>query len=536
MIEAARSDPPAFDMIVLDELNIVLRYDYLPIEEVLEVLANRPPDLHVVVTGRNAKEPFDRGGRPGDRDDHGQAPVPRRREGAEGDRVLNHGRRPRPSPMRPGTPVLMLQGTGSDVGKSLLSVGLCRAFARRGLKVRPFKPQNMSNNAAVTADGGEIGRAQALQARACGVAPSVDMNPRAVEAARVRSARKSLFREESLATHGRPSTTASSRPCCRRFWRAFDRLAMGADLVVVEGAGSASEVNLRGRRHRQHGLRRGGRRAGDPGRRHRTGAASSRPSSGTALLLPAPERARLKGYVINRFRGDVSLFGGAVEILRERSGLDSFGIVPFFAGAARLPAEDGMAVDRYATGGDDRPIKVAVPALPRISNFDDLDPAARGAGRDRRHGASGRGHPRRLRSRHPARIQRRPCPTGGAAAGKVRQHRPRCPICGRGGTCWACAAATRCSARTIADPDGIEGPAGDRRGVGTAGGRHRPDRRQAVVEVEGACRLDRQAVRGYEMHVGETSGPATAAPLLDLAGRARRDRAAGRRRSPRTAG
>ena len=168
------------------------------------------------------------------------------------------------------TPALMLQGTGSNVGKSLLVAGLCRAFARRGLSVRPFKPQNMSNNAAVTPDGGEIGRAQALQARACGVAPSVHMNPVLLKPQTEIGAQ--------VIVQGRVFATCAARDYARLkpdlmpyVLESFELLSRDADLVLAEGAGSPAEVNLREHDIAEHGLCRGGGSAGRAGRRHRQG-------------------------------------------------------------------------------------------------------------------------------------------------------------------------------------------------------------------------------------------------------------------------
>jgi adenosylcobyric acid synthase len=270
---------------------------------------------------------------------------------------------------------LMLQGTGSDVGKSILLAGMARAFTRRGLKVQPFKPQNMSNNAAVTADGGEIGRAQALQARACGTPPATDMNP-------------VLLKPQSesgtqIIVEGRVWGAA----CAREYRQlapsllppvlaAFTRLAEAADLVLIEGAGSPAEINLRDGDIANMGFAEA---AGVPvvliGDIERGGVIAQ--LVGTHELLSASEKALLAGYVVNKFRGDIRLFDGGITALGERTGLRCFGVVPYFPAAARLPAEDSLALVRHSPTSrlvEDGRVVIAVPLLPRIANFDDLDP------------------------------------------------------------------------------------------------------------------------------------------------------------------
>ncbi len=240
------------------------------------------------------------------------------------------------------TRALMLQGTGSDVGKSLLVAGLARAFARRGLKVRPFKPQNMSNNAAVTADGGEIGRAQALQARACSVPPVSDMNP-------------VLLKPQSdgmaqLVVDGRVERSVAARDyralaptLLPAVLAAFARLGADADLVLVEGAGSPAEINLRPGDIANMGFAEA---ADVPvaliGDIERGGVIAQ--LVGTHALLSPAERARLAGYIVNKFRGDARLFDGGIAAIGERTGLSCFGVVPYFAAASLLPAEDSMAL------------------------------------------------------------------------------------------------------------------------------------------------------------------------------------------------
>ncbi|MBF0307386.1 MAG: cobyric acid synthase, partial [Alphaproteobacteria bacterium] len=265
----------------------------------------------------------------------------------------------------------MLQGTGSDVGKSLLAAGLCRAFTRRGRRVRPFKPQNMSNNAAVTADGGEIGRAQALQARACGVAPGIDMNPVLLKPQSEMGAQ--------IVVQGKVLGAASARDyhamkpsLMPRVLESFRRLSADADLVIVEGAGSAAEVNLR-----EHDIANMGfAEAADlpvvlVGDIDRGGVIAS--LVGTHALLPQGERARLAGYLINKFRGDPALFEPAIGMIEARTRLPCLGIVPWFPEAARLPAEDAaqLSAGRKAQGAG---LRVAVPVLSRIANWDDFDP------------------------------------------------------------------------------------------------------------------------------------------------------------------
>ncbi len=236
----------------------------------------------------------------------------------------------------------MLQGTGSDVGKSLLVAGLARAFTRRGLRVRPFKPQNMSNNAAVAADGGEIGRAQALQALACGTAALTDMNPVLLKPQSEGGAQ--------IVVGGQVRGSASAAEYRRlapsllpRVLAAFGRLAAAADLVLVEGAGSPAEVNLRAGDIANMGFAEA---ADVPvvlvGDIERGGVIAQ--LVGTYALLSDSERGLLAGYVVNKFRGDVGLFDGGIAAIGERTGLRAFGVVPYFPAAALLPAEDSLAL------------------------------------------------------------------------------------------------------------------------------------------------------------------------------------------------
>jgi adenosylcobyric acid synthase len=412
------------------------------------------------------------------------------------------------------TPALMLQGTGSDVGKSLLVAGLGRALTRRGLKVRPFKPQNMSNNAAVTADGREIGRAQALQARACGVAPSADMNPVLLKPQSERGAQ--------VVVEGRMLATASARDyqalkpsLLPRVLASFERLAADADIVLVEGAGSAAEVNLR---------------AGDIANMGFAGAADLpvvlvgdidrggviAALAGTDALLEPEERARLKGYVINKFRGDPRLFDGALAVLRERTGLDCLGIVPFFDRARDLPAEDGVALDHWTPARGGSGVRIAVPRLPRIANFDDLDPLAAEPGVALDLVPPGRPLPLCdlvLLPGSKATL---------ADLAALREAGWDIDILAhvrRGGSVLGLCAGYQMLGQRIADPQGIEGPPGEAKGLGLLAVETVLTGEKILEETSGVEIASGTPVRGYEMHVGRTGGPGTARPMLRLGGR-----------------
>ncbi|MGZ5961816.1 MAG: cobyric acid synthase, partial [Rhizomicrobium sp.] len=267
---------------------------------------------------------------------------------------------------------IMFQGTGSDVGKSLIVAGLARAYTKRGLRVLPFKPQNMSNNAAVTADGGEIGRAQALQARAAGVPPSVHMNP-------------VLLKPQSqvgaqIVVQGRVYGTAKAaeyqgmKPKMLPFvLDSFARLKREADLILVEGAGSASEVNLRRYDIANMGFARA---ANVPviiiGDIDRGGVIAS--LVGTKAVIDPDDAALVEGFIINKFRGDPSLFIKGKEAIAAATGWPALGLVPYFDESRHLPAEDALALDRPTRRRDGAKLVIAVPILPQIANFDDLDP------------------------------------------------------------------------------------------------------------------------------------------------------------------
>ena len=412
---------------------------------------------------------------------------------------------------------LMIQGTGSEVGKSLLVAGLARAFARRGLNVRPFKPQNMSNNAAVTTDGGEIGRAQALQARACGVSPSVHMNP-------------VLLKPQSeigaqVIVQGKVFATASARDyrglkaqLLPKVLESFTRLGIDADLILVEGAGSPAEINLRCSDIANMGF---ACEAKIPvvivGDIERGGVIAS--LIGTHSLLLPEERRLVSGYIVNKFRGDATLFAPALDEIASRTGMNCFGIVPYFPEARRLPAEDGVVLDSAPwrlkhDAPPSRPIRIAVPRLPRIANFDDLDPLIAEpdvivdfveAGRALPLDADAiiiPGSKATLSDLDFLRVQGWDIDLQAFAR--------------QGGTILGICGGFQMLGNRIADPEGIEGPARESQGLGLLAVDTVLTPHKQLSEVTGAEAETGAAVSGYEMHMGETAGPDCARPLFRL--------------------
>ena len=416
------------------------------------------------------------------------------------------------------TPAIMFQGTGSDVGKSLIVAGLCRAFTRTGLTVRPFKPQNMSNNAAVTADGGEIGRAQALQARACGVAAHTDMNP-------------ILLKPQSdigaqLVIHGKADGTVRARDyhalkprLLPAVMESFSRLSHEADLILVEGAGSPAEINLRAGDVANMGFAEA---ADVPvvliGDIERGGVIAS--LIGTMQLLADSERTRVKGFIVNKFRGDATLFTSGMQEIAARTALTPLGLVPWFADASRLPAEDAAGLDSrdfdLGTAVVERQIRIAVLRLPRIANFDDLDPLAAEAGVRLNLIQSGQAIP------GDCDIVLLPGSKATLAdLAALRAEGWDVDIAAhvrRGGRVIGLCGGYQMLGQRIGDPEGIEGPAGEALGLGLLDIETVLSPTKMLREVHAVDALSQNRVDGYEIHMGRTTGPDTARPLLVLSG------------------
>jgi adenosylcobyric acid synthase len=407
---------------------------------------------------------------------------------------------------------LMFAGTGSDVGKSLIVAGLARAFTRRGLAVRPFKPQNMSNNAAVTDDGGEIGRAQALQARAARVPASVHMNP-------------VLLKPQSeigaqVVVQGRVFASAKAaayqhmkRDLLPYVLESYRRLQDEADLVLVEGAGSAAEINLRANDIANMGFARA---ADVPvvliGDIDRGGVIAS--LVGTKAVLSPDDAALVRGFIVNKFRGDAALFAAGMEQIARATGWQALGLVPHFADARLLPAEDALALERGPSAKPNARVRVAVPILPHIANFDDLDPLEAESDVELirvRPGAALPGNADLVvLAGSKATIADLAALRAAGFDIDIAAHRRR------GGMILGLCGGYQMLGRSIADPGGVEGPVATVEGLGLldVATTLSPDKR--LEAVRGAT-SDGAPFAGYEMHMGVTAGPDCARPFARLA-------------------
>ncbi|MGY3438999.1 MULTISPECIES: cobyric acid synthase [unclassified Marinovum] len=408
---------------------------------------------------------------------------------------------------------LMIQGTGSNVGKSMLVAGLCRAARRRGLSVAPFKPQNMSNNAAVTADGGEIGRAQALQALACGIAPRVDMNP-------------VLLKPETdvgaqVIVQGKRLTTAKARDYAKlkpalmgAVLDSFQRLRAAHDLVIVEGAGSPAEVNLRQNDIANMGFAQA---ADVPvvlcGDIDRGGVIAQ--IVGTQTVISPEDAALVAGFLINKFRGDPRLFDDGYAMISAATGWRGFGVAPWFAEAWRLPPEDAVEVTAPKR---DSGLHVVCLRLSRIANFDDLDPLAQEPGVRLTMLAPGQAIPGDadlviLPGTKSTRGDLAYLRAQGWDIDLAAHHR-------RGGHILGICGGYQMLGTVISDPDGIEGPAGSDPGLGLLGIETVMTPQKQLSEVAATHVATGRGFRGYEIHIGASDGADRARPFAHVAGAA----------------
>ncbi|MEO1281659.1 MAG: cobyric acid synthase [Pseudomonadota bacterium] len=406
----------------------------------------------------------------------------------------------------------MLAGTGSDVGKSILVAGLIRALTNRGLTVRPFKPQNMSNNAAVTSDGGEIGRAQALQARAARTPTTVHMNP-------------VLLKPQSeigsqIIVQGKIWGNAKAREyqglkpkLLSSVLDSFHQLSQQADIVVIEGAGSVAEVNLRKGDIANMGFARA---AGVPviliGDIDRGGVIAQ--VVGSKAVIDPADADQIDGFIINKFRGDPSLFDDGMTLIANHTGWSNIGLVPYFQRCHDLPPEDAVALQtRYGptqkTG--DR-LHIVVTGYPRISNFDDFDPLKLEPNVDLTF--------LRIGEPIPGDADLVILPGSKATIADLKSFRETGwdvdlhAHIRRGGTVLGVCGGYQMLGRKIHDPQGIEGQPGSIDGLGFLDIETELTVDKTLTETAGENLLTGVSFTGYEMHVGQTSGPDCGRPLI----------------------
>lgn len=403
----------------------------------------------------------------------------------------------------------MFQGTGSNVGKSMLVAGLCRAFFNRGIKVAPFKPQNMSNNAAVTEDGGEIGRAQALQARACNLPFHTDMNP-------------ILLKPETetgsqVIVQGHRHSTLKAREysklkpqLMKPVLESFERLSATYDIVLVEGAGSPAEINLRQNDIANMGFAIA---ANVPviliGDIDRGGIIPQIVGTGNVLL--EEDRQKIHGFIVNKFRGDKSLFNDGYKIIEDQSGWPGFGVLNYFPDAWKLPAEDALDIQKTSTSGQ---LKIVCLCLSRMANFDDLDPLAQENDIELVMLKAGQAIPGDAKlvlipgsksTRGDLNFLREQ----GWDIDLYAHHR-------RGGHILGLCGGYQMLGKQIDDPDGLDGPAGRTEGLGLLDINTRMLPEKTLRKITAIHSESKLVVNGYEIHLGKTTGEDCKQPFAYL--------------------
>ena len=406
---------------------------------------------------------------------------------------------------------LMIQGAGSDVGKSLVVAGLARAFTRRALRVLPFKPQNMSNNAAVTVDGGEIGRAQALQALAAGVEPHTDMNPVLLKP-ETDVGSQVIVQGKRVATVRARDYAAMKPSLMGAVTESFERLKARCDLVLVEGAGSPAEVNLRKADIANMGF---ARKADVPvvliGDIDRGGVIAQ--LVGIKAVIDPDDAAMVQGFIINKFRGDPTLFDDGYRLIAQRTGWRGFGVLPWFARAGELPAEDALGLSDARKPGR---TKIACLALSRIANFDDLDPLKLEPDVDLVMVRPGEAIPGDVRlviipGSKSTRGDLAFLCAQGWDIDLLAHHR-------RGGHILGLCGGYQMLGHSVADHDGIEGPAGETPGLGLLDVTTLMSGDKTLTRVAAVHAATSEPIAAYEIHIGRTDGPDRARPFAMLDG------------------
>lgn len=407
---------------------------------------------------------------------------------------------------------IMVQGTTSDAGKSVICAGLCRVLARKGITVAPFKPQNMALNSAVTVDGGEIGRAQAVQAQACGLEPHSDMNPVLLKpnsdvGAQVIVNGKAMAEMDAATYH-------DYKPrILKEVLNSFQRLSTTYDAVVIEGAGSPAEINLRDNDIANMGFAEA---ANCPviivADIDRGGVFAH--LYGTLALLSESEQDRVAGFIINRFRGDIKLLESGLDWLEEKTGKPVLGVLPYLHGL-HLEAEDAVATQQLSTDETSH-LKVVVPVISRMSNHTDFDVLRLHPSVDVQFVYKGQPLPPCdliiLPGSKSTRSDIAFIRDNGWDEDLFRHLR-------YGGKVMGICGGYQMLGHKIHDPEGIEGPAGSSEGFGLLDFETTIEQEKQLRRVSGVMELPGQKpaqVTGYEIHAGTTIGPALSQPVISL--------------------